>query len=725
MPASRTVVPLLAVVVWLLAAVGSSLITPSSPVTSVARPPLAAPDDLLVAFRDDVGDEERRARLAALGLQTLDIFELTGVFRVRARPGTAESALEALIASGSVRFVEWDAPLRVAQSPPPAEPITPDDPLYEDQAWFMQLMEAPAGWAITLGDRSVIVAVLDGAVDLDHPELIDSIWTNPGEVPDNGIDDDGNGYIDDVHGYDFIGDYAGPGGRIGEDSDPDAKVGDPAVGDGIDQDNDGKPDGAVGHGTQVAGIIAAAGNNGVGIAGAAWQVTIMPVRVTGPEGNGFFSSFVRALEYAVANGADVVNISLESNFLPLTVEETVQAALDAGLIMVGAAGNTGFGVSFPASLPGVIAVGSTRGEAEPDRRALFSPVSGEVEFVAPGENIPSPTVEAVTGEASFGTGTGTSFSAPLVTGAIALIRSIRPTATLSDVRAFLRAGATDLPDLESPFWDGAGRINYRQSLAAALAGPLPAPVLDTVIPGETLIVVTGRAVPNALVTLTDDASGLVITTEAAGPGGRFSIDLPLAELPETMAVLVLVATAEGDSGLSLPSLPFVLNLPRSVELFPGWNLVSWSGEAGSGAEVLAGLPGEVERVFSWSGGGWDVHAPGSAFLTIDAIETGDGLWIFMGGQSSAIWPQTRTPYQATDLRPGWQLVAWPGPTATVAESLLFTAADVQAVFGWLPLESVFLAYRTRLPGSATLESLAHLDAVWVLVGDQPGGWPGP
>ena len=99
----------------------------------------------------------------------------------------------------------------------------------------------------------------------------------------------------------------------------------------------------------------------------------MPVRVTGPEGNGFFSSFVSALEYAVVNGADIVNMSLEANALPNTVRETVSAAHEAGVIMVAAAGNSGFGVTFPASLEDIIAVGATRGVDEPDLRDTMRP----------------------------------------------------------------------------------------------------------------------------------------------------------------------------------------------------------------------------------------------------------------------------------------------------------------------------------------------------------------
>ena len=692
----------------------------------------AGGDELFVAFHDDVRPAQRRALLAEVGSRSLEVFALTGVHRVRVEEGPLGAALRLLSASSLVRFAEPNAPLRVAQIPDlrssqdPAR-IIPNDPLFADQAWIWELLEAPAGWAITQGQRSTVVAVLDGAVDLDHPDLVDSIWTNEDEIPNNGLDDDGNGFIDDVHGYDFIGSYRGPGDIVGEDADPDSSPGDSAVGDGIDQDSDGVPDGAVSHGTQVAGILAATGDNAFGFAGAAWNISIMPVRVTGPEGNGFFSSFVSALEYAVANGADIVNMSLEASALPNTVVETVTAVHEAGVIMVGAAGNSGFGVRFPAALAEIIAVGATRGDDEPDLRALFSPISGGVEFVAPGDQIPTLAIEPITGLPTFGSGTGTSFSAPMVSGLIALIKSLRPTATLSDVRAFLRDGAVDLPDADTPRWDGFGRVNFRRSLEAALAGPLPAPVIDSAVVTTSLIVIQGRAVPAMTVVLTELARGEVIASGIAGPSGSFELSIQPSSLLETTAQLDLVATVGGASGLSPPSLPVSLRLQRDVRLFPGWNLVSWAGVTGPGTDdgVFAALPGGVERVFAWREGLWDVYLPGSSFVQIDEVRTGDGLWVFLRNERSVIWTYERAPYITTLLHPGWQMVAWPGPSVLIADALRFTPAVVESLFAWSALESVFTIYRTAQPQVADLNALAHLDAVWVLVGEGGGAWPGP
>ncbi|MEE9277252.1 MAG: S8 family serine peptidase, partial [Dehalococcoidia bacterium] len=366
---------------------------------------------MLVAFNDGVAVPLAPAVAARWGLETLEFYPLTGIHRVRVRSGDVDAAARRLSSSELVRFAEPNYLFRVAA-------LVPDDTRYAEQAGYWDLLGGPDAWEISTGDRSVVVALLDGAVDLDHPDLAANIWTNEDEIPGNGVDDDGNGFIDDVHGYDFVG--ANPGGSVplGEDNDPDAKPGDPATGDGLDQDGDGEPDGAVGHGTRVAGILAATGNNGIGVAGTAWQVSIMPLRVTDPEGEGFFSSFVRALEYAVTNGADVVNISLASSVLPQTAAAAVEAALDAGLILVAAAGNGGLNVSFPAALPGVIAVGSHGPVEDPASRALFSPRNVGVDIVAPGIDVLSTDVLPITGEPAYATSTGTSFSAPFVSGAI-------------------------------------------------------------------------------------------------------------------------------------------------------------------------------------------------------------------------------------------------------------------------------------------------------------------
>ncbi|HBY73547.1 MAG TPA: hypothetical protein DEG44_02530, partial [Candidatus Kerfeldbacteria bacterium] len=176
-------------------------------------------------------------------------------------------------------------------------------------------IDAEKAWDTTTGDRSIIVAVLDTGVDIDHPDLIDNIWVNPGEVAANGIDDDGNGFIDDVNGWDFI-----------------------------DDDNDVNPtpnsasfdETVVLHGTHVSGTIGAVGNNAEGVTGVNWEVTILPVKVFDDDGNSSISVIAEAIEYATDMGADVLNMSFGGYSTSATEEDAIADAVAAGGLLVAA-----------------------------------------------------------------------------------------------------------------------------------------------------------------------------------------------------------------------------------------------------------------------------------------------------------------------------------------------------------------------------------------------------
>jgi subtilisin family serine protease len=221
-------------------------------------------------------------------------------------------------------------------------------------------IDAPEAWDITTGSSSVVVAVIDTGVDYNHPDLTSNIWTNPGEIPDNGIDDDGNGKIDDVNGWDFVND----------DNDP--------------------IDGAE-HGTHVAGTIAAEGNNSIGIAGVSWTAKIMPLRFLDGFGDGKVSDSIAAIDYAIANGAHIINASYGWNTFSQFEREAISRARDAGILFVVAAGNESENndlvPSYPASheLDNIIAVAATD---QNDNLTDFSNYGAtSVDVAAPGENI--------------------------------------------------------------------------------------------------------------------------------------------------------------------------------------------------------------------------------------------------------------------------------------------------------------------------------------------------
>ena len=350
--------------------------------------------------------------------------------------------------------------------------IPPRDPLYRDDddpstkcnpveevcddldlvdQWGLFKVEAEGAWNITTGSTSVVIAVLDGGVDLDHDDLVGKIWINPGEVEGDGVDNDGNGLVDDYHGADFVGDNPGDpetDDPSSQDGDPDIPMGvwepaaenyiftgtftgDPSVGDGLDNDGDGLPDLGVFHGTAVAALAAAMTDNLAvvvpseyeyeGMAGVCRGCKIMPVRMVNAEGGGFGSDAAAAIYYATDMGADVLNLSwgFDLDNLDATEETEVAVLTDAinyavsrGVIVVASAGNSGGeAVRFPAAMVNTLAVGSSNWL---DQRSAFSSYApaGEipdngvdddgngriddvVDVVAPGEYIWSSYVYSV------------------------------------------------------------------------------------------------------------------------------------------------------------------------------------------------------------------------------------------------------------------------------------------------------------------------------------------
>ncbi|MDX6642820.1 MAG: hypothetical protein QOD76_782 [Solirubrobacteraceae bacterium] len=310
----------------------------------------------------------------------------------------------------------------------------PNDPLIGRQ-WELASrasMRAPQAWDRVVGGP-VTVAVIDSGIDLTHPDLAANLWTNQREVAGNGIDDDGNGYVDDVHGYDFVA-------------------------------GDGDPTDELGHGTEVAGVIAARGGNGLGIAGVAWRARIMALRVLDSQDRASSAGMAAAIRYAVANGARIVNVSLNGDTRSAAVEEAIIAAQAAGILVVASAGNDARDLdtnpSYPASYgeDNVIAVGSSGRKGAISR---FSNRSARaLDLLAPGENILSTDREG-----EYSVSSGTSMAAPHVTGALALLASARPGLSGARLRAALLAGA-------QPASIRAG--GRRLDVAAALRAVMPA-----------------------------------------------------------------------------------------------------------------------------------------------------------------------------------------------------------------------------------------------------------
>ncbi|MSQ27003.1 MAG: hypothetical protein EXR51_02550 [Dehalococcoidia bacterium] len=467
--------------------------------------------------------------------------DLTGVHTIQTPHGSApESLARQFSARSEVAWAETVKWRRVSDSP--RAPLTPTDTRYAtNQSSYYKVIGAPDAWGIETGSASIVIAVVDSGVMCSHKDLATNIWANPKEVPGNGIDDDQNGYIDDVNGNDFVGAENGadesPTADLPGDGDPCVKAGDPAAGNGTDDDQNGQADAGVYHGTFVAGIAAAVTNNAEGVAGMCWRCKIMPIRVANPEGWVRSSDTADGITYAARNGARIINVSLGGSELSQAEKAAVDAAINTlKVVVVAAAGNENHNpISFPAQLPNVIAVGAaarvnTKGRASFSNWGTGTPGNRVVDIVAPGESLASTAVYSVadqnSGRGAAGTGTylagsGTSFSTPLVAGLVGLILSRNPGLTPAQVQTTLKQTATplgddpgDSPDA-GPNWAGPGLVNALAALnAVPAANPSPTPAPS---PSVSPTAATTPTPQPTTTTATPIASATAPATPAACP----------------------------------------------------------------------------------------------------------------------------------------------------------------------------------------------------------------
>ena len=328
-----------------------------------------------------------------------------------------------------------------------ADKIVPNDPKFPEQ-WSLPLIKIQQVWAFEKGNRDVVIAIIDSGIDYRHDDLVSKIWVNPNEIPDNGLDDDENGYIDDVHGWDFT-------------DAPNLQ----AEGDFTEGDNE--PIDGSGHGTHVAGIAGAMPNNGVGIAGVAWNCPLMAVRAglsIGGSARLQDDDSAAAIVYAADNGASIINMSWGNAQRSFVIQDAIDYAYARGIVLIGAAGNSGEAESiFPAGYRKVISVASTNQHQQRFYRSNFG---ASVDIYAPGNAILSTQIDN-----DYRILTGTSMAAPHVAGIAALMRSKRPTLTHEEVRQILINSAdvvlqkdSDEPD---PKLVGAGTVNAERALLAS------------------------------------------------------------------------------------------------------------------------------------------------------------------------------------------------------------------------------------------------------------------
>lgn len=321
--------------------------------------------------------------------------------------------------------------------------LIPNDPLYDEQ-WALPLIEADAAWDVESGDGNVIIAVVDTGIDYIHEDLAENIWRNPGEIPYNRVDDDDNGYIDDVVGWDFV----------------DAREG---LGDFNTPDNDPMDD--HGHGTHVAGIAAAVTGNRLGIAGACPHCRIMPVRAgyRTLSGGGVLENedAARAIVYAAENGARVINLSWGDSQRSYLIEDAIDFAAQKGALICAAAGNEKTSqYVYPAACdnPSVMAVGA--GDQQ-DRPASFTNYGNWVHVSAPGV-----AIESTFPNDTYSFLSGTSMATPYVAGQAGLLFSHFPEWTAEKVRTRIMRTVDVLPEFMGKNCTS-GRIDLLSALLTA------------------------------------------------------------------------------------------------------------------------------------------------------------------------------------------------------------------------------------------------------------------
>ncbi|HUS16710.1 MAG TPA: S8 family serine peptidase [Chloroflexia bacterium] len=396
-----------------------------------------------------------------------------GLFRLTGSgtPVDVPAAVTALGQAPGVAYAEPDYRLHAS--------IIPNDPYYSRQ-WYLQTIRASAAWDMTTGSRSVIVAMLDTGVASNHPELAGKL----------------------VPGYNFV--------------------------DSTTNTSDDN-----GHGTYTAGLVGALTSNGAGIAGVAWGVRIMPVKILDQDGAGNISDFALGIHWAVDHGARILNISAGIEAASISMHDAVRWARNQGAVVIASSGNTPDGAPrYPAGFAEAVAVAATDPQ---DHIAEFSSYGSYVDLSAPGVDILS--IGWSGGRIGYDTASGTSSAAPIVAGAAALLLSLRPNLTASEIQQYLEQGADDLGP---PGWDahyGTGRLNIARSLILAggvpptavpptpvptAVPPTPVPVATTPRPAASLTLSPAHAFPGAQVTLTGRGytPGEAVGLRMTGPEGR-------------------------------------------------------------------------------------------------------------------------------------------------------------------------------------------------------------
>jgi thermitase len=430
---------------------------------------------ILVKFKPGVSPDKIREIASLNAAAVRKNFDHMGISILSVPKGQVSRLVNKFLTSGDVVYAEPNYLLSAFE-------IIPNDPYYPYQ-YAHTKMQSPDAWAETTGSQDVVIAILDTGVDLDHPDLSAKI----------------------IAGIDFIND------------------------DTVADDDHG-------HGTHVAGIAAASSNNGIGVAGVAWQAKIMPIKVLDAAGNGSYAEVIDGIYWAVSQGADVINMSLGGTEYSQAMQDVVNYAVSQGVIVVAAAGNNGNNtISYPASNANVISVASTDSS---NARSSFSNFNAYVDIAAPGSSIYSTVPNA------YGYSSGTSMATPQIAGAAALIASLPAYSAMTGqnkvdmIWEVMRNTALDLGTTGRDDYFGYGLVqiynavtytcfSLTSSISPAVSGtltfnPLPACQSNTKYAAGTSVTVTANPVSDyyRFISWSGDLSGTEATTTIVVDGDK-------------------------------------------------------------------------------------------------------------------------------------------------------------------------------------------------------------
>ncbi len=543
--------------------------------------------------------------------------------------------------------------------------IYPNDPYFSKQ-WNLNNIQLPMAWDITTGSDSVVIAVLDTGVNYNHPDIAGNIWVNPGEIPDNNIDDDQNGFIDDINGWDFA--Y-----------------------------NDKSPLDDYGHGTMIASIIGSEGNNLQGIAGMMWNVKIMPVKI--------FTSYsftisdeIKGIHYAKMNGAKIIVCSFSGDYY---ISEQTAIEQAQNILFICAAGNDGINTditpTYPASYSysNIMSVAATD---EDDNLCYFSNYGqNRVDVGAPGTDI-----IVLDRDSNYKYADGTSFSAPQVAGLAGLILSIDSTKSASELRQLIMDNV-DITQIHGYVRSG-GRINAYKTLLAIssiststpttqITTPTPTYTTTTPIPSSTTVIPTNTPTNSPLqadftASHTSGTAPLTVRFQDISLGnptgwmwdingdgfldyseksfehtytnpGTYSITFSVTRNQE-LATISRTDYIHVFSGTPTSPVPTSAINELTLYVHPGWNLISTPGYLKEGhhtaGQVFEGIDFLGHSIFRYNG-------QNQTWIQVkknDEIQPLQGLWVYSAQYVPIVFAfndsKTTTPGRV--LSPGWNTIGF-------------------------------------------------------------------